>query len=136
MLITNQKAGAQKTILIIDDEDLNFFSLAAVLKSRGYQCISANNTAEAFSALKTNPEVSAILMDIMMPGIDGYEATHALKADDRYSHIPIIVLTALSSKEDREKSITSGANGFLSKPVDIDKLMELLEQKEKQKEKE
>ena len=102
MLIANRKEG-ERTILIIDDENLNFFSLAAVLKTRGFRCLSAENATEAFDVLRNAPEVKAILMDVMMPGIDGFETTRAIREDERFKHIPILVLTALSEKEDRER---------------------------------
>lgn len=127
MLIANRKEG-ERTILIIDDENLNFFSLAAVLKTRGFRCLSAENATEAFDVLRNAPEVKAILMDVMMPGIDGFETTRALREDERFKHIPILVLTALSEKEDREKALASGADAFLAKPINLDQLLEQLNQ--------
>jgi CheY-like chemotaxis protein len=125
MLIVNRKEG-ERTILIIDDENLNFFSLAAILKTKGYRCLSAENAAEAFDVLKNNPEIKAILMDIMMPGIDGFKTTRAIKEDERYGHIPVLVFTALDTSEDKDKALASGANAFLSKPVSTDQLLEQL----------
>jgi len=127
MLIANRKEG-ERTILIIDDDNLNFFSLAAVLKARGFRCLSAENATEAFDVLRNNPEVKAILMDVMMPGIDGFETTRAIREDERFQHIPILVLTALSEKEDREKALASGADAFLAKPINLDQLVEQLNQ--------
>lgn len=127
MLIANRKEG-ERTILIIDDENLNFFSLAAVLKTRGFRCLSAENATEAFDVLRNAPEVKAILMDVMMPGIDGFETTRAIREDERFKHIPILVLTALSEKEDREKALASGADAFLAKPINLDQLLEQLNQ--------
>lgn len=126
MLLGSKQEEKQKTLLIIDDEDLNFFSLAQILKTRGYRCLSAINSAEAFSLLKHTTEIEAILMDIMMPGIDGVQATKAIKDNPLFSHIPIIVLTALTTNDIKNKAMAAGANAFLTKPVDIDKLLAIL----------
>jgi CheY-like chemotaxis protein len=128
MLMLNQKKEKSKTVLIIDDEELNFFSLAALLRSRGIRSISATNTAEAFSVLKNTPDIDAILMDIMMPGINGFEASKAIKSEEKFTHIPIIILSALTMKEHKDKAIASGADAYLTKPVDFDLLMDLLNQ--------
>jgi CheY-like chemotaxis protein len=128
MLVTHQQKQREKTVLIIDDEEMNYFSLAAMLNSRGIRSISASNTADAFSVLKTNAHIDVILMDIMMPGIDGFEASKAITSHERFSKIPIIVLSALTTTEDKNKALASGAVAYLTKPVDFDKLIELLNQ--------
>ena len=124
MLTLNRQEPEAKTVLIIDDEDMNFYSLAALLKSRGYQCISASNSAEAFSVLQKIATVDFILMDIMMPGIDGYEATAAIRSYPKFQSIPI---SALTNKEEVQKAYEAGADADLTKPVDFDKLMGLLQ---------
>lgn len=126
MLLGAHKEEKTKTLLIIDDEELNFFALAEMLKTRGYRCLSASNPAEAFAVLQTETSITAILVDIMMPGMDGYEATRTIKGNKQWSRIPVIVLTALTTKEDKHKAIAAGADAFLTKPVDIDRLLELL----------
>ncbi len=115
-----------KTVLIIDDDSKNTFALSAVLRSRGYTCTSVANMVEAFSVLETDAAVGIILMDMMMPGMDGYEAIPNLKAMDKYAAIPIIAVTAQAMAGDRERCLATGADDYLSKPVDVDKLVEIL----------
>lgn len=126
MLLGTHKEEQAKTLLIIDDEDLNFFALAELLKTRGYRCLSASNPAEAFAVLQSEPSISAILVDIMMPGMDGYEATRTIKKHHDWNKIPVIVLTALTTKDDKDKAMAAGADAFLTKPVDVDRLLQLL----------
>ena len=128
MLLTDKSVDRKKTLLIIDDEDLNFFSLAAMLKSKGYACLSANGTGEALTVLRTTPEMDAILMDIMMPGLDGFETTRLIKEEPPFDSIPIIALTALTTNDVKEKALASGAVAFLTKPVDVDLLLAKLEE--------
>lgn len=121
--------AANKKILIIDDDARNIFALAAVLRSRGYSCISASGMKEAFVILMREPEsVDIILLDMMMPDMDGYEALPVLKENDLYAHIPVIAVTAQAMLGDREKCLRAGADGYVSKPVNIDELLPLLEQ--------
>lgn len=118
----------EKTILIVDDDNRNIFALEAVLKSRGYTVISASNMEEAVSRLEKNGnKIGIILMDIMMPDIDGYEGIVALKNNSLYKSIPIVAVTAKAMRGDKEKSIAAGADDYLSKPVDVDALIELLD---------
>lgn len=116
-----------KKILIVDDDNRNIFALSAILKAKGYPCLSAANMVEAFAALESDPDVGLILLDMMMPGMDGYEAASLLKADDRFSDIALIAVTAQAMAGDREKCLAAGANDYVPKPVDIDKLVALLQ---------
>ena len=121
--------AVNKKILIIDDDARNIFALSAVLRSRGYGCISASGMKEAFIVLMRDPgSVDIILLDMMMPDMDGYEALPLLKENDLYAHIPIIAVTAQAMLGDREKCLSAGADGYISKPVNIDELLPLLEQ--------
>lgn len=115
-------------VLIIDDEPRNIFALSAVLKARGYTVLSAPGMREGMEVLAKN-SVQVILMDMMMPEMDGYEAIPLLKNDERYRHIPIIAVTAQAMTGDREKCLAAGADEYLSKPVDVDKLQRMIEQK-------
>lgn len=115
-----------KKILIIDDDNRNIFALSAVLKARGFTVVSVSGMAEAVNLLTKVPDVGIILLDMMMPDMDGYEGTALLKGDNRFGHIPVIAVTAQAMIGDREKSIAAGADGYLSKPVDVDKLIQLL----------
>lgn len=115
-----------KTIMIVDDDRRNIFALAAVLKSRGYSTVNHDSMEEAIASLQQHLP-SIILMDMMMPGMDGYDALHLLKSDPRLRHIPVIAVTAQAMPGDREKCLAAGADDYLPKPVDIDRLAELLQ---------
>jgi CheY-like chemotaxis protein len=118
-----------KKILIIDDDARNIFALSAVLRARGYNCVSASGVKEAFVLLMREPDmVGIILLDMMMPDMDGYEALPILKENELYAHIPVIAVTAQAMVGDREKCLAAGADGYVSKPVNIDELVPLLEQ--------
>lgn len=110
-------------ILIVDDEVQNIFALKAVLKSRGYVVETANGAHEMFDKLGREINVALILMDMMMPEIDGYEATQQLKGDERYKHIPVLAVTAQAMSHDRDRCLAAGADDYISKPIDIDRLL-------------
>jgi two-component system, cell cycle response regulator DivK len=114
-----------KQVLIIDDDSRNIFALTAVLKSKGYQCLSANGMDDAFRLLAEQDNIGIILLDMMMPEMDGYEAIPEIK--DRYrGDVPIIAVTAQAMVGDRERCLDAGANGYVPKPVDVDELIDLL----------
>ncbi|KAA2239781.1 response regulator [Chitinophaga agrisoli] len=117
-----------KTILIIDDDSRNIFALSAVLRARGYACVTAAGMNEAFATLTAQDNIGLILMDMMMPDMDGYEAIPKLKAAEQWKHLPVIAVTAQAMAGDREKCLAAGADGYLSKPVDIDQLQGILKQ--------
>jgi two-component system cell cycle response regulator DivK len=127
-MLINGKENEEKNILIIDDEDANFFALAEVLKAKSYLCLSANNALEAFSVLKTSPNLTAIIMDLMMPGMDGIQLTESIKKEPKYSHIPIIMTTALTTNEYKNKANKAGVEYYITKPINIDQLVSILEQ--------
>lgn len=116
----------EKTVLIIDDDSRNIFALSAILKAKGFTALSATNMVEAFALLESKPAIGAILMDMMMPGMDGYEATSFLKSDNRFSHLPVLAVTAQAMPGDREKCLAAGADDYIPKPIDIDRLVDLL----------
>ena len=115
-----------KSILLIDDDSRNIFALTAVLKTKGFQVFSAPGMPDAFAFLDTNASVGVILMDMMMPGMDGYEASLILKSNEMYRHIPIIAVTAQAMAGDKEKILAAGADDYISKPVDVDVLLDKL----------
>ena len=115
-------------ILIIDDDNRNIFALSAVLKARGFTTLSASNMIEAFGLLEQPSRVGIILLDMMMPGMDGYEAAAELKRNERYKNIPVVAVTAQAMTGDKEKILAAGADAYLSKPVDVDALVKLLNQ--------
>lgn len=115
-----------REILIIDDDSKNIFALNAVLKAKKYQCISANSAAEGFDILSRNKNVSVVLMDMMMPEMDGYQAIKKMKGDEALQSIPVVAITAQAMSGDREKCLEAGADAYISKPVNVDELMEVL----------
>ena len=114
-----------KMILIIDDDSRNIFALSAVIRAKGYQTVSAPGMAEAFTLLAEDKKIGIILLDMMMPGMDGYEALPKIKGGE-YGHLPVIAVTAQAMAGDGERCLAAGADDSLSKPVDVDKLLALL----------
>lgn len=119
---------AEHTILIVDDDPRNIFALSATLKSRGFKCLSCTNAADALNLLGGTEIVAAVLMDMMMPGMDGYEAIPAVKKIQKRKDAPVIAVTAQAMTGDKEKCMEAGADGYISKPIDVDKLLNLLAQ--------
>lgn len=117
-----------KKILIVDDDNRNIFALTAVLKSKGYQCISATGGEEAIALLKQVNDVSVVLMDMMMPGMDGYEAIAKMNESSDLKNIPVIAVTAQAMVGDRERCMDAGAVGYVSKPINVEELTKLLKQ--------
>lgn len=115
-----------KKILLVDDDMRNVFALTSFLEDKGLKIIAAKNGKDGIDKLKANLDIDLVLMDIMMPEMDGYEATREIRKIPKYKKLPIIALTAKAMKEDREKCIAAGVSDYLSKPVDIEKLLSLL----------
>jgi PAS domain S-box-containing protein len=115
-----------KLILVVDDDTRNAFALSKLLADKGLKVQIAQNATKALELLESLPSVSLILTDIMMPGMDGYEFMRILRARVRYKKLPIIALTAKAMKGDREKCLKAGANDYLSKPIDPDRLFSML----------
>jgi CheY-like chemotaxis protein len=115
-----------KKVLIVDDDVRNVFALASVFEGRGMDVLFAENGREGLETLKDNPDVDLVLMDIMMPEMDGYETTRAVRELPEFQALPIVALTAKAMKGDREKSIASGASDYITKPVDVDQLLSLM----------
>jgi hypothetical protein len=115
-----------KRVLVADDDVRNVFALASVLERHGMEVLFAENGVEAVATLRANPDLDLVLMDIMMPEMDGYEAMQQIREDERFEKLPIISLTAKAMKGDREKSIASGASDYITKPVDTDQLLSLM----------
>jgi CheY-like chemotaxis protein len=97
-----------------------------VLESYGVEVIYAENGLAALEKLEETPNVDVVLMDVMMPEMDGYETIKAIRSDPKYTNLPIVAVTAKALKEDREKCIQAGASDYLPKPVETDKLLELI----------
>jgi CheY-like chemotaxis protein/two-component sensor histidine kinase len=117
---------AGKNVLVVDDDVRNIFSLTSMLEDHGMVVRFAENGKQAIEQLRKDPNVDVVLMDVMMPEMDGYETTKAIRAMDRFKALPIIALTAKAMKGDREKCIAAGASDYITKPVDTDQLLSLL----------
>ncbi|MGI8686110.1 MAG: response regulator, partial [Acidimicrobiales bacterium] len=115
-----------KRVLIVDDDVRNVFALTSVLERQGMTVLFAENGKDGIATLKQHPDVDLVLMDIMMPEMDGYETTTAIRRIPRFKKLPIIALTAKAMKGDREKSISAGASDYITKPVDVDQLLSLV----------
>jgi CheY-like chemotaxis protein len=115
-----------KKVLIVDDDMRNLFALSKVLDEKGMIIVEAENGRVALDKLEKEPDINIILMDIMMPVMDGYEAMRQVRLKKEFKNLPIIALTAKAMKDDHERCIAAGANDYLTKPLDIDKLVSLM----------
>ncbi len=114
-------------ILIIDDDDRNIFALKAVLTAKGYYCSTASGGAQALDILKNNEDISVALVDMMMPDIDGYELMMLVRKMPSLQHVRLVALTAQAMPGDKEKCMAAGADDYISKPVDVDTLLKIIE---------
>ncbi|MFL6052706.1 MAG: ATP-binding protein, partial [Actinoallomurus sp.] len=115
-----------RKILIVDDDVRNIFALTCVLEQYGIEVLYAENGREGIDTLDRNEDVDLVLMDVMMPELDGYATTEAIRRMPQFADLPIIALTAKAMKGDREKSIESGASDYVPKPVDADHLLDIM----------
>jgi HAMP domain-containing protein/signal transduction histidine kinase/DNA-binding response OmpR family regulator len=115
-----------RTALLVDDDARNIFALSSVLERRGMKVLTATTGSEAVSIVSSQAEVAIVLMDIMMPGMDGYETMQAIRANPAFRRLPIIALTAKAMKGDREKCLEAGASDYLAKPVNTEQLLSAL----------
>lgn len=116
-----------KKILIVDDDPRNIFALKLTLKSRGYLIESCTMGQEAIEILNNDQNFKAVLMDMMMPEMDGYQAIGIIKNTPSICHIPVIAVTAQAMPEDRQKCLDAGAHDYVSKPIDVDRLITAIE---------
>lgn len=114
------------TVLLVDDDVRNVFSLGSALKRYGITVLPARNGQAGIDSLDAHPEVGLVLMDIMMPVMDGYEAMRRIRAEPRWRSLPIVALTAKAMKGDRQKCLDAGASDYVTKPVDMDQLTSVL----------
>ena len=117
----------QKKVLIIDDDNRNIFALKATLISRGYACYTALSAEEGIETLLSNEGIEIVLMDMMMPDMDGYEAIDVIRNNEKISSSTIIAVTAQAMVGDREKCLQAGADDYVSKPIDVDVLLKKLD---------
>jgi CheY-like chemotaxis protein len=112
-----------KTVLLVDDDPRNIFALSSILERRGMRVLTAANGRDAISLISSTPDIALVLMDIMMPEMDGYETIGAIRENPSFRRLPIIALTAKAMKGDREKSLEAGASEYLAKPVNTEQLL-------------
>jgi CheY-like chemotaxis protein len=117
---------AGRTVLLVDDDARNVFALSSVLERRSMNVLTATTGNEALKLVESNPQLAIVLMDIMMPGMDGYQAIEAIRANPERRRLPIIALTAKAMKGDREKCLEAGASDYLAKPVNTEQLLSTL----------
>lgn len=116
-----------RTLLLVDDDIRNIFALSSALQKKGFNILTANDGQKALEVLEEYADdIDAVLMDIMMPVMDGYEATRKIREQKRFEKLPVIALTAKALKEDRDLCIAAGASDYMSKPVDYDQLYSLI----------
>jgi CheY-like chemotaxis protein len=115
-----------RTVLLVDDDARNIFALSSVLERRGMRVLTATTGSEAISVIESRPDVAIVLMDIMMPGMDGYETMQVIRANPAFRRLPMIALTAKAMKGDREKCLEAGASDYLAKPVNTEQLLSAL----------
>jgi CheY-like chemotaxis protein len=115
-----------RTALLVDDDVRNIFALGSVLERRGMNVLTATTGKEAIQTIESAPDLSIVLMDIMMPEMDGYQTIERVRQIGRLRRLPIIALTAKAMKGDREKCLEAGASDYLAKPVNIDQLLSAL----------
>jgi len=116
----------QRKVLVVDDDARNIFALTTVLENQEMDVVNATNGRQAIELIQSTPDLSVVLMDIMMPEMDGYETMRQIRRDPKFRTLPILALTAKAMKGDREKCLKAGASDYIAKPVNTDQLLSLL----------
>jgi CheY-like chemotaxis protein len=115
-----------RTALLVDDDARNIFALSSVLERRGMRVLTATTGNEAIALIVSTPDLAIVLMDIMMPEMDGYQTIEQIRKNAAFRRLPIIALTAKAMKGDREKCLEAGASDYLAKPVNTEQLLSAL----------
>jgi CheY-like chemotaxis protein len=115
-----------RRVLLVDDDVRNVYALTSMLEDRGMEVLSAPDGERGIETLEANPDIELVLMDIMMPGMDGFGAIRAIRRLGSFAELPIIALTAKAMRGDREKTLAAGASDYITKPVDLDQLLDLM----------
>ncbi|HEY0886362.1 MAG TPA: response regulator, partial [Ramlibacter sp.] len=123
---TRDKAFEARRILVVDDDVRNIFALTSALEQKGAEVIVARNGQEALDRLAANEDVDLVLMDLMMPVMDGITAMREIRREPRWQRLPIIAVTAKAMKEDQQKCLAAGANDYLAKPIELERLFSLM----------
>jgi len=127
-LYTSNEALSDKQVLVVDDDIRNIFAVSSILERQGMKVITSTDGQEAIHLLETKPDTALILMDIMMPEMDGYATMRAIRRNPKFRSLPIIALTAKAMKGDREKCLEAGASDYIAKPVNTEQLLATLRQ--------
>jgi CheY-like chemotaxis protein len=125
-LYNSSEALSHGQVLVVDDDARNIFALTTVLENQGMSVLSATTGRDAIEIVRTTPDLRAVLMDIMMPDMDGYETMRAIRKEPAFRMLPILALTAKAMKGDREKCLEAGASDYIAKPVNPEQLLSLL----------
>ncbi|HSJ08251.1 MAG TPA: response regulator, partial [Longimicrobiales bacterium] len=125
-LHSSEPTFAGKKVMIVDDDVRNIFSLTSLLESYDMNVVFAENGRDALAQLESHPDVDLVLMDVMMPEMDGYETTRAIREQPAHRDLPVIAVTAKAMKGDREKTLAAGASDYITKPVDTEQLLSLM----------
>jgi CheY-like chemotaxis protein len=124
---SRDRAFEARRILVVDDDMRNIFALTSALEHKGAEVEVARNGVEALQKLEQDPDgIDLVLMDIMMPEMDGLTATREIRKNPRWQKLPVIAVTAKAMKEDQEKSLAAGANDYLAKPIELERLFSLM----------
>ena len=123
---TSEASLAGRKVMIVDDDIRNIFAITSLLERHGMEILYAESGQEALDIITETTEIDAVLMDIMMPGMDGYECTRTIRKMQRFKNLPIIAVTAKAMKGDREKCIEAGASDYITKPVNVEQLISIL----------
>jgi len=123
---SREKAFEGRKILVVDDDVRNVFALTSALEQKGALVEIARNGLEAIDKLQHDAGIDLVLMDIMMPEMDGFTAMQEIRKDARFAKLPIIAVTAKAMKDDQDRCLSAGANDYLAKPIDLDRLFSLI----------
>jgi CheY-like chemotaxis protein len=115
-----------RTVLLVDDDARNIFALSSALERRGMKVLTATTGREAIDLIDATPDIALVLMDIMMPEMDGYQTMQVIRSQPTFRRLPIVALTAKAMKGDREKCLEAGASDYLAKPVNTEQLLSSL----------